>query len=97
MSQKRIRRFSELPKISSDKITMREILGEEVIIDKFSILDSRINDGEKYVRIELFYEGERKTLNTGSKVLLSQLTSYQDFLPFSTIINKVNDKFYSFS
>ena len=94
----KINKFSDFAKedakIEGEKIKIEEVLGKKIIVFKYKIRESKF-DGN-YASIQIKYQEKKRAIFTGSKILIEQLTKYQDYLPFEAIIKKVG-RYYTFT
>lgn len=94
---KRPHRFSEFvairTKLEGDRVNnISEILNKELIFTAFTVCKSKVQGCDKYITIQ-FKESEDSPLRvafTASMVLIDQFLEYQQQLPFTATIKKVN-------
>lgn len=91
---KRFKDFGKNNTLEGDKIKIEKVLNTEIIILGYDINPSKHNDG-KYLTLQLEINNEKRVLFTGSEVLIDQLETYKDEIPFLTVIKKINNKYYS--
>lgn len=95
-------KFSDFSKegtsMLGDKIKIDEILGKEITITGFKISDSKYQNSssKKLLTLQISYDEINKIVFTGSKVLMEQVEKYEEEIPFTTKIERVN-KFYTFT
>jgi len=87
--------FSDEVILDGKKLTISDILDEEVLILNFRIKTSKHNTG-KCLTIQIEREGKHYVLFTGSEVLIDQINKYKSNLPFMATIRKIN-KYYTFT
>lgn len=96
-----MKRFSDFAKshtsLSGDKVRIDEILGKEIEVMAFILANSKYKEGTKVLKLQFRIDGEVKVLFTGSKVLIEQATEHEDEIPFMAKIEKVNNKYYTFT
>jgi hypothetical protein len=83
------------------KLSLDSVLGRLIIIHRYRIADSKFEDASNprclMVQFEFAGEnGERFVFFSGSSVLMNQLETYKDKIPFSTIIKKMG-RYFTFS
>lgn len=96
-AQRKPHKFSEFAKIRTKLEGERvkditEVLGKELIFTGFTISRSKVQNCEKYITIQ-FREAEGTPLRivfTSSQVLMDQFLEYEEQLPFTATIKKVN-------
>lgn len=95
-----MKKFSDFAKntgiMKGDKIAISEVLDKEIIVDSYTIGESRY-EGKKLLTLQINLDGEDRIIFTGSTVLIDQCDEYKDHMPFEATIIKVNGKFYSFT
>lgn len=83
--------------IEGDKIKIAEVLNQDIIVTNYRILDSKFsNANSECLQLQFQLNEEKRVIFTGSKVLIRQIKKYQEHIPFSTTIKKIN-KYYSFT
>lgn len=90
--------FAENKIQKGEKIKIDDILGQTIQIISYKISDSKYQKGnsEKCLVLQIKYNGEDRIVFTGSGVLIEQVETYKDELPFETQIIKT-DRFYTFN
>lgn len=92
--------FAEFAKdklpMPGDKKRLGDILNREIIVTDFRITNSKKREGDKCLQIQFLMDSNVYVLFTGSAVLIDQIQTVQDKIPFKTVIVKV-DKYFSFS
>ena len=81
--------------ITGDKTKLDDILEKEIVVKGFKIADSKYNDGQ-VLTLQFDLEDKEFIIFTGSSVLIKQIEKYQDEIPFTTKVEKIN-KFYTFT
>ena len=80
-----------------DKLSIDEVLNNEVEIINFKINQSKFQKGTgKCLTIQVELNNEKRVIFTGSEVLMKQFEKYKDELPFVATIKKI-DKYYTLS
>ena len=72
---------------------MAQILNREIQIVDFRVRESKHKQNSKCLQIQFVLNGEVCVVFTGSGVLLDQIQSAKEKLPFCANITKVNDYF----
>lgn len=88
---KKYNEFATEIALDGDKISIDEILNQELAILAFSTRNSRFskcNNGN-YIIIQVEIHGVKKVVFTASTVLYDQLTKYESQMPFACTIIKV--------
>ena len=96
---KRFSDFATEPNaMTGDKIKIEDVLDKEIEVTGYKISDSKFakKSSDKVLTLQFKLDGENRILFTGSNVLMEQVEKYQDEMPFTATITKVN-KFYTFS
>lgn len=101
-----IHRFSDFAApgdrpLAGPKERLDSLLGEPITVLAFRVAPSRYRDGGsgRCATVQFSRDaspGEIKVFFTGSSVLIGQLETYRDKVPFGTVIQKV-DRFYTFT
>ena len=97
-----MKRFSDFATVNTtitgDKIKIEDVLGKEIEVIGYKMNESKYKkkDNDKVLTLQFRLNGEDKILFTGSNVLMDQVETYKDELPFLAKIEKVN-KFYTFT
>lgn len=79
-----------------DKKFMNDILNREITVTDFRISGSKKRNGTDCLQLQFLLGDSICVVFTGSSVLIDQIQSVKDNIPFSTTIVKI-DKYYSFS
>lgn len=88
--------FAEEPEaLEGSKKRIDDILNTEISVIAFRFGQSKVKDGE-YLTIQFEADGEKYICFTGSKVLAKQARKYEDKLPFTAVIKKINS-YYTFT
>lgn len=95
---KRFADFAEETTLDGDKMRIDDVVNREIIITGYKITSSRFEKSNSMQCLKLQFElgGQRHILFTGSNVLIEQINKYNQHIPFTTTIIKV-EKFYTFS
>lgn len=95
-----MRKFSDFATegsiMSGDKIKISDITGKEVEIIGYRIGDSKF-EGKKLLTLQIKLDGENRVVFTSSNVLIDQSQKYEEEMPFLATIEKINNRFYSFT
>ena len=86
---------SKLP-MPGNKKFLDQILNREIFIVDFRVMESKHRDNSKCLQIQFLLDDEVCVAFTGSVVLLDQITSAKDRLPFAATLIKI-DKYYTLS
>lgn len=93
-------RFSVFAKdklpLPGDKKHLNEILNREIIITDFRITNSKQQENGKCLQLQFLMDGNVYVAFSGSNVLIDQIQSTKDKIPFKTVLVKI-DKYFSFS
>ena len=79
-----------------DKKHLDEILNTEICITDFRIMESKHRQNSQCLQIQFIMNGIVYVAFTGSSVLIDQVQSFSDKIPFRTTVVKI-DKYYSLS
>ncbi len=79
-----------------DKKFMNDLLNREITVTDFRITNSKKRNGTDCLQIQFLLDGAACVVFTGSSVLIDQIQSARDNIPFCATIVKI-DKYYSFS
>jgi hypothetical protein len=79
------------------KKKVSEILGKPITIIDFKIKPSKKNEGKDCLTLQFLCDGELCILFTSSGVLIDQILSSEQTIPFNAAIIEVNERFLSFS
>jgi hypothetical protein len=77
-----------------DKKHLNEVLNREILILDFRITDSKKRQDGKCLQIQFLLDNQVYVMFTGSAVLIDQINSARDKLPFRSTIVKI-DRYYS--
>lgn len=96
-----MRHFSDITEdviLDGDKITLDDIINQEVTILAYSIKTSRYgkNKSGKYLTLQVVLNDVKYVVFTGSDVLIEQMEKYGDQTPFLTTVRKIK-RYYSLS
>lgn len=95
-----MKKFSDFAKedsvMTGDKIKIGKIIGREVEVIDYKVSDSRF-EGKKLLTLQIKLDGENRIVFTSSGVLIDQSQKYEEEMPFLATIEKINDRFYSFT
>lgn len=78
------------------KKRLDEILNKEIVVVDFRLTKSKKREGSECLQMQFLCDGVVCVVFTGSSVLITQIQSVKDKIPFKTCVTKV-DKYYSFS
>ena len=79
-----------------DKVKIGDLIGKEMQITGYTVSKSKYDDKD-LLTLQIKLNDEDRIVFTGSKVLINQCEKYKDNLPFIATIQKINDRFYSFT
>ncbi|MBD5400163.1 hypothetical protein HDR61_00220 [bacterium] len=79
-----------------DKKFMNDILNREIMVTDFRISGSKKRNGTDCLQIQFLMDDHVCVVFTGSSVLIDQIQSAKDNIPFRATIVKI-DRYYSFS
>ena len=85
--------FAEKRHFDGDKISLEEILNQEITIFRFRVQSSKKREDSQYATIQIEVHGEKRIVFTGSSVIIEQLEKYRDRMPFLTTIKRINKFF----
>jgi hypothetical protein len=91
-----MKRFSDLPPSKreawAEKKKISEVIGKEIIITGFSIIQSKYGNGgnSEALRIEFEQNGSKYICYTASSLLRRQLEATEDELPYIATIEEKN-------
>jgi len=97
-----MKQFSDFAKeeerLEGDKVKLDSILGEEIIIQGFTLAKSKFKENKtgQYITVQFSKGEDKQVFFSGSDVIIDQLQRYKDEIPFKTTIKKVN-KYYTLS
>jgi len=86
---------TESVKLDGEKMKIKDILNQEILVTGHSIHRSKFKD-ENYLTLQFEIDNFRKVIFTGSCVLMDQIEKYADKIPFLTIIRDFG-KYYAFT
>lgn len=78
------------------KKRLDEILNREIVVTDFRITKSKRKEGTDCLQIQFMLDDDVWVVFTGSAVLIDQIQSARDNMPFRGTLVKI-DKYYSFS
>ena len=79
-----------------DKKFMNDLLNREITVTDFRISSSKKRNGTDCLQLQFILDDNVCVVFTGSSVLIDQIQSSKENIPFSATIVKI-DKYYSFS
>ncbi len=79
-----------------EKKRLDEILNKEILIVDYRITKSKKRQDGKCLQLQFVMNGQVCVLFTGSAVLIDQMQSVNEKIPFRTTVVKI-DRYYSFS
>lgn len=95
-----INRFSEFSDektpLEGDKIKIDDVLNQEVIVNDFTVHNSKFEGKGRYTKVQIKLDGITKVIFTGSEVIANQCEKYKQKIPFIATIKKLN-KYYTFT
>ncbi|MBR0212270.1 MAG: hypothetical protein IJQ55_01565 [Alphaproteobacteria bacterium] len=86
---------NKLP-MPGNKKHLDQILNREIFIVDFRVMQSKHRENSKCLQIQFLLGDEVCVAFTGSVVLLDQITSSKDKLPFAATVAKI-DRYYTLS
>ena len=86
---------TKLP-MPGNKKHLDQILNREICILDFRVMESKHRENSKCLQIQFLLNDEVCVAFTGSVVLLDQITSSADKMPFNATLTKI-DKYYTLS
>ena len=78
------------------KMRLDQILNREILVTDFRIMKSKHHPGQECLQFQYLLDNQVCVSFTGSGVLMDQITSVGDNIPFNTTVVKI-DRYYSFS
>lgn len=95
-----MKKFSELgidiknDSFVGDKIKIDKVINREIVILDFKVQESKINEGKKFLSLQIELSGEKKVIFTGAKLLIQAITQIdKSNLPVSTTIISENQMY----
>ncbi len=89
-----MKRFSDLPptkrEVWAEKKKISDVIGHEIIIRSFSIIQSKYGGSSEALRIEFEQDGSKYICYTASSLLRRQLEATEDELPYMAVIEEKN-------
>ena len=84
------------PRFEGEPVKLEDILGKEIVVKDFKILDSKFEDGPaKYLCIQAELDSKLVIVNTGSEVLTKLIQEVR--LPFKgKIVRPAGKRYYKF-
>ena len=86
---------SKMP-MPGEKKYLRQVIDKKIIVVDFRVMASKKRQNSQCLQIQFVLDGEVCVAFTGSGVLLDQIQSFEDKLPFTATIKKIDD-YYTFS
>jgi len=78
------------------KMRLDQILNRQILVTDFRIIKSKHHPGENCLQIQFLMDDRVCISFTGSAVLIDQISSVGDNIPFNTTVVKI-DRYFSFS
>lgn len=78
------------------KVRLDKILNREILVTDFRVTKSKHHPGQDCLQIQFFVDNDVFIAFTGSSVLMDQITSVGENIPFRATVVKI-DRYYSFS
>ena len=78
------------------KMRLDQILNREILVTDFRIMKSKHHPGQECLQFQYLLDSQVCVSFTGSGVLMDQISSVGDNIPFNTTVVKI-DRYYSFS
>ena len=78
------------------KLRLDQILNREILVTDFRIMKSKHHPGQECLQFQYLLDNQVCVSFTGSGVLMDQISSVGDNIPFNATIVKI-DRYYSFS
>ncbi len=85
----------KLPMVG-DKVRLGEILNKDIVVTDYRIMKSKHRDGGECLQLQILFDDRVCVVFSGSGVLIHQIQSATDEIPFAAQITKV-DKYFSFA
>ena len=82
-------------KLEGEKMKLVDILDKEVLITGYAVHKSKFKD-EMYLTLQFELESIKRIIFTGSGVLINQIETYADKIPFYAIIKNFG-KYFAFT
>ena len=97
MSEKRFAEFAKthVP-LAGRKLKIAEVFDREIVVIGYRVGPSKYHATNPYMRLQFTLNDELCILCTGSAVLIEQVETYREELPFAAIIKQV-DRFFTFT
>lgn len=77
-----------------DKVKIDKVINREIVILDFKIQESKINEGKKFLSLQIELSGEKKVIFTGAKLLIQAIEQMnKENLPVSTTIISENQMY----
>lgn len=100
IKQQQCKKFSDFAKdqlpMPGQKKRLDEILNKKITVVDYKLRRSKHRDGGECLQLQFVMDDEVFILFTGSGVLIHQIETCADKMPFECTISKV-DRYYSFS
>ena len=78
------------------KMRLEQILNREILVTDFRIMKSKHHPDQDCLQFQFLLDNQVCVSFTGSGVLIDQITSVGENIPFNTTVVKI-DRYYSFS
>ena len=78
------------------KMRLDQILNREILVTDFRLMKSKHHPGQDCLQIQFLLDDQVCVSFTGSVVLIDQITSVGENIPFNTTVVKI-DRYFSFS
>lgn len=95
-----VHKFSDFSKESNnlpgDKLSFSSVMGKPVQVLQYRLLPSKVSPDKQCVQIQLTVDGKTCVTFTTSGVIIRQLQTYADELPFEAVIER-RGKYYTFT
>lgn len=87
----------EIKSFVGDKIAIKRIINEEIVVLDRKIEPSKQKEGTMYLKLQILKSGEKRVVFTGSSVLIDQIKRVPDTaFPFTTTIRN-DHEYYEFT
>jgi len=96
------KRFSDFAQesgpLNGSKLKIDDVLNREIVVIGFKLKESKYqkSNSTNCLTIQFELDGHRHVAFTGSSILAEQMAKYQQEIPFTATIKKI-DKYYTFS
>ena len=85
----------KLPMVG-DKVRLGEILNKDIVVTDFRVIKSKHREGGECLQLQILVDSRVCIVFSGSGVLIHQIQSAANEIPFAAQITKV-DKYFSFA